>query len=518
VSATAVLVLYPTWAIAVLLGASALRVGSRRDRGLVALCFLVALWVTALVLFVHPGSRALAERVIPSGMLLAGGFVHAGQDLLGARGKRARGLAYGFGAIVAIVGAIWPRGLYTAGLAAPGPLFWPIAAASVVGVVWTMTWMIRAAARARHARRARLVALTLGNACGCIAGGGAVVMHFAGVIDDIIVTAPCLLAAVCLIGWAVLAGEHGRNRRLLAQALVTALITAICAALGLAVFLAILPALVPAAGPGWLLLVLFLATLPLDATRALLVDRLARAIFRQPSGVRDLADEIERSETRADQAERLAAIGAITSAVAHEIRNPLGVIAAQAKLLERAGASPDSVAALRAQVARAKVFVDDLLRYGQPRPLAIDEVLLPELIRSALAVSSEHLGSAEVSIAVPEIIVDGDRAALGDVLIVLLSNAGISLAGRGRIDIRAQQTGAWVELSVTDDGGGVPPELEDRLFEPFATGRGRDHRHPGTGLGLAIAARWLERHQGSLRHERPTEGGARFVLRLPARA
>jgi signal transduction histidine kinase len=61
----------------------------------------------------------------------------------------------------------------------------------------------------------------------------------------------------------------------------------------------------------------------------------------------------------------------------------------------------------------------------------------------------------------------------------------------------------------------VPREIEDRLFQPFVTGRGRDHRHPGTGLGLAIAQRWIARHGGSLRHERPAEGGARFVVALP---
>ncbi|HEY0193306.1 MAG TPA: ATP-binding protein, partial [Kofleriaceae bacterium] len=68
-------------------------------------------------------------------------------------------------------------------------------------------------------------------------------------------------------------------------------------------------------------------------------------------------------------------------------------------------------------------------------------------------------------------------------------------------------------------GPGVPAELADRLFQPFVTGRGRDHAHPGTGLGLATARGIAERHGGSLRHEPPRgpagQGGARFVLRLP---
>ncbi len=72
----------------------------------------------------------------------------------------------------------------------------------------------------------------------------------------------------------------------------------------------------------------------------------AAASSANPIGVRDLADQVERTEVRADHAERLAEIGRLASAVAHEIRNPLGVIAAQAKLLERQGAKPETVASL----------------------------------------------------------------------------------------------------------------------------------------------------------------------------
>jgi signal transduction histidine kinase len=107
-----------------------------------------------------------------------------------------------------------------------------------------------------------------------------------------------------------------------------------------------------------------------------------------------------------------------------------------------------------------------------------------------------------------------DRAALVDVLVNLIGNAAIAVAGRGRIAITAAGT-RDLELAVIDDGPGVPPELAARLFQPFVTGRGRDHAHPGTGLGLATARGIVERHGGTLRHEPVAEGGARFVVRLP---
>ncbi|HET9626905.1 MAG TPA: ATP-binding protein [Kofleriaceae bacterium] len=108
-----------------------------------------------------------------------------------------------------------------------------------------------------------------------------------------------------------------------------------------------------------------------------------------------------------------------------------------------------------------------------------------------------------------------DRGALGDVLVNLIGNAVIAVGARGRVTISAALDGGARAIAVSDDGPGVPRELADRLFQPFVTGRGRDHAHPGTGLGLATARSIAERHGGSLRHEPVAGGGARFVVRLP---
>jgi signal transduction histidine kinase len=88
-------------------------------------------------------------------------------------------------------------------------------------------------------------------------------------------------------------------------------------------------------------------------------------------------------------------------------------------------------------------------------------------------------------------------------------NAAIAVSEQegGRVWIRARREQGEVVVSVEDNGPGVPRELLATLFQPFVTGRGRDAKHPGTGLGLAIAARWVERHGGSLRHERRPGAG-----------
>jgi signal transduction histidine kinase len=247
-----------------------------------------------------------------------------------------------------------------------------------------------------------------------------------------------------------------------------------------------------------------------------------RRLFENPIGVRDLEGRAERLEVRADQAERLAEIGRLASAVAHEIRNPLGVIAAQSKLLERQGAKPETVAALRGQIDRARRFLDDLLRYSKPRPLAPAEVeVLPALALAAgnvRQVLGDGAPPVEVALDGEALFLEVDRGAFNDVATVLVHNAAIAMEGRagGQVRVRAAREDGAVVVRVEDDGPGVPAEIEATLFEPFVTGRGRDAKHPGTGLGLAIAARWVERHGGSIRYEKRREGGARFVVRWPA--
>jgi signal transduction histidine kinase len=360
---------------------------------------------------------------------------------------------------------------------------------------------------------------------GSLGGGGVIGLRVYGIADTWI-AAPLLLPAVLLTAYAVLSGESGRARAVIVQGLVYAVLTAALSAIGLTVYFHVLPSLAPDGGRSifWLVVVTFFAALPLDPLRLIVVENVGRRLFKEPIGVRDLTEQVEKSEVRADHAERLAEIGRLASAVAHEIRNPLGVIAAQAKLLERQGAKPETIDALRGQIERARRFLDDLLRYSRPRPLErVSVEVLPALQLVATNVRQivgEGAPACEVAIEGDRpLFAEVDRGAFTDVATVLAHNAAIALDGKegGRVRITTAREGSFLVVRVSDNGAGVPPEIEGTLFQPFVTGRGRDARHPGTGLGLAIAARWVERHGGSICHERPAEGGATFVVRWPAR-
>jgi signal transduction histidine kinase len=99
---------------------------------------------------------------------------------------------------------------------------------------------------------------------------------------------------------------------------------------------------------------------------------------------------------------------------------------------------------------------------------------------------------------------------LKPVLLNLLINGAQAMGGHGRIRISSCSGADFCELSVADDGPGIPPELRERVFEPFFT-----TKHRGTGLGLSIARRVMEAHGGGIRLECPEPGGTTVTLSLP---
>ena len=204
---------------------------------------------------------------------------------------------------------------------------------------------------------------------------------------------------------------------------------------------------------------------------------------------------------------RLAELGSLAATVAHDIRNPLNIIA-----MAVAGASPDTRREVADQVARISNLTRDLLDYAKPWKLARSRIdLAAQVRRAALRLPAVDI-DASLDAALP---VDADARRVEQALTNLFENARVAAtsadgAPAGRVHVAAESVPGALLLHVCDDGPGVPEEIRSRLFEPFAS------RSPGgTGLGLAIVARIMDAHGGSVALTERAPWRTCFTLSFP---
>lgn len=219
--------------------------------------------------------------------------------------------------------------------------------------------------------------------------------------------------------------------------------------------------------------------------------------------------ELEREVDRLD---RLAGLSELALGVAHEIKNPLNGVAGFAALLERSN-DPEAQQRYAGKVVDGVRQVDSIVKsmLGFARPSRKQERRLGIGAIVAEAVNVAAMPVDRVSLR-GQIDVMADADALVRVIGNLLRNAAEARADvRVRIDV-AQRAG-WLEISVEDDGPGVPANLGLRALEPMVSSKER-----GTGLGLSLSSRVLAFLGGELQLQNPGESGARFLVRLPAGA
>jgi PAS domain S-box-containing protein len=216
--------------------------------------------------------------------------------------------------------------------------------------------------------------------------------------------------------------------------------------------------------------------------------------------------------------ERLAALGELSAVVAHEVRNPLGVIFnAVGALRHSAQVPPHDLTLLdlvQEEAERLNHIVGALLELARPTPPHPEPTSVAEVVTGAVQAARGWVNPPEpVTLDVGSEPAKSrvDAQMLHTAVTNLISNALASPGRKRPVAVRVHGDAERVIIEVADDGAGVPPELAERIFEPFFTTRAK-----GTGLGLALVRRVAEAHGGAVSVRQTPGGGATFLLELAA--
>lgn len=220
-----------------------------------------------------------------------------------------------------------------------------------------------------------------------------------------------------------------------------------------------------------------------------------------------------------DRQGRLASIGNLASAVAHEIKNPLAGIRGAMEVLEQGLSREDPNRELTREIVmevdRINRMVRDLLAYSrEPVPQTVPTEL-GAVVEEVLAQARQLPDASRIEIlhrqtgSIPQVAVDYQL--VKQAFFNVIQNAFDAMPQGGRLDVFTREEGDRAVVSFTDTGGGVDPNTAAKILQPFFT-----TRHKGTGLGLPIALSIVQAHGGDLRFESEPGRGANFTISFPA--
>ncbi len=251
-----------------------------------------------------------------------------------------------------------------------------------------------------------------------------------------------------------------------------------------------------------------------------LTEKLQLSHDKLAGTVRDLQTELSEKNRQLERRKRLAALGEMAAGMAHEIRNPLGGIQLYVSLLMKDLADrPEAVVVMQkiaGGVRRLENVVSQVLTFSRDLRPQVAQADIGMVVEEALELARPSLGDGIV------VTVHGPRPMdvaidphlMGQAVLNLVRNAAEAMGGNGELRVsfgppREGYEARQFFLLVEDTGPGIPPQVMERIFNPFFTTR--DH---GTGLGLAIVHRIVEAHDGSITASNREGTGARFEIRI----
>ncbi len=252
-----------------------------------------------------------------------------------------------------------------------------------------------------------------------------------------------------------------------------------------------------------------------------LLDR-GNRVIQVVEYIKDVTDKVRLAE-RLEHSRRLAELGETAARIAHEVRNPLNAIAGAAHYLSSEYPGEETIRKftelIQRQTMRLNQVASDILNAARPMQPKRSSVNINTCLWQALAPLRDLIQTQGITVQedsqqdMPPI--RADELQIEQAFHNILRNAVEAMPEGGVLRIIARTAGepGWLEVSVQDTGPGIPDDARDRVFQSFYT-----TKSGGTGLGLSIVQGVLKNHGGEIGVERPAEGGARVVVRLPIRA
>jgi signal transduction histidine kinase/CheY-like chemotaxis protein len=242
----------------------------------------------------------------------------------------------------------------------------------------------------------------------------------------------------------------------------------------------------------------------------------------QGTALHQTREQLDGAMRQLLQAEKMTAMGELVAGVAHEINNPLSTIMGYSQLMMASEVPPENKRRLEimsSEAERMARIVKNLLTFARKQPPEKRLLGLNGIIEKTLELKAYHFRVSRIRLAtdlapdLPMTMLDFHQ--IQQVLLNLLNNAEQAMVDAGRggaLRVMTRRAGDRIEASISDDGPGVPPEIQSRIFEPFFTTK---KEGKGTGLGLSLCHGIIQEHGGTIRVESRRGDGASFIIELP---
>jgi len=259
----------------------------------------------------------------------------------------------------------------------------------------------------------------------------------------------------------------------------------------------------------------------LQASLEFIHDEMGRQGLGALVTLRDL-ESMEEIESELELSRRMAAIGRLTSGVAHEVKNPINAIVVHLELLRNKLGDPHApgirhLEVIDAEIRRLDRVVQTLVDFSRPVELQLREHDLRGVIGDVLALATEELSTRNIilveDLPTQPVMAHVDADLLKQAALNVIENGAQAMPEGGKLEVTLEIDRKSAIIRIADEGVGIPDEIRDRIFDLYFT-----TKSGGSGIGLAMTYRILQLHHGGIEVQSREDRGTEFRLRIPLAA